>query len=282
MYWIERITSRCITAAALICILTVCAITGSVAAQEGTEVNLSYKPLEGKALNYETKWTIETNFMGMDIVQTQNYKVSISLNKVTEDGKFKMELRFPEVKSSMMIDDEMRDWAPPIQLVGKNVFAYVTTAAEVEKVEPGGYIPGMKSPDDLTGIIEIWFIKLPDRVVKVGETWREDVNEEDDGTEGEPGIEGYIDFTLKKIEEKQGIKVAAIEAKGKLKISQATPQGMLDANAEGKSKYYIAIDGGYIVETKQTFEMKGKVVAEGTGEGTDTAMTRTYETKLKK
>jgi hypothetical protein len=268
-------------AAAILCILVVSALIGGAAAEEG-EVNLSFKPIEGKVLNYETKWTIETNFMGMDIVQTQNYKALVQLNKVTEDGQFKMELQFPEVKSSMLIDDEMRDWAPPIQLVGKNVFAYVTTAGEVEKVEPGGYIPGMKSPDDLTSIIEIWFIKLPDRVVKMGETWREDVTEDEEGNEGQPGIEGYVDFTLKKIEKKKDIEVAVIEAKAELTINQSTPQGNLNANAKGKSKYYIAIDGGYIVETKQTFEMKGKVVAEGTGDETDAAMTRTYETKLKK
>ena len=49
----------------------------------------------------------------------------------------------------------------------------------------------------------------------------------------------------------------------------------------GKGKYYIAIDGGDIVEMKSEMEIRGKIVSPD-GKETDTAITRYYELKLKK
>ena len=83
------------------------------------------------------------------------------------------------------------------------------------------------------------------------------------------------------MQKKKGIPVAVIEIETRLDINQRTPGGVLRGKAKGKGKYCIAVDGGYVVEGKSEFELKGTVVSDD-GSETDTAVTRYYETKLKK
>jgi hypothetical protein len=179
----------------------------------------------------------------------------------------------------------MQDWTPQIQLEGKSIMADVGTNGEVLDVKPGGNIPGMRGKNDLEGIVERWFTELPDTIKNIGDTWRNDIEEREETEEGEeeaePTVRGWSDITFKKIEKKKGIEVALLEVETKVDINQKTPQGVMTGKGEGKGKYYIAIDGGYIVEMKTEFEIKGKVVAPD-GNESDTAITRYSEIKFKK
>lgn len=266
------------------CCAAVAAVPGILPGEQKKEANLSFSMPEGTALQYKTSWAMEYNYMGMDIVQNQSYEVGIKLMKVTEEGNFRLSMEFLGSSSSMLADDDMQDWKPPMQLEGKSIMVDVASNGEVLEVKPGGNIPGMRSPKELENIAEIWFIALPDTVKRVGDSWRKDIEEGGEAADGEktePDAKGFADLTFKKIEKKMGIPVAVIEIKSKIDINQEIPGGVLRGEGKGKGKYYIAIDGGYMVQGKSEFEIKGKVVS-ADGEETDTAITRYYETKLKK
>lgn len=274
----------------LLCAMAVCLamtpiIPGDLSGDEKNEANLSFAMPEGVTLHYKTSWSAEYNYMGVSVVQNQSYGVDLKLVTVTEEGDFHVSLDFSETSSSMVVDDDIQEWTPPLQLEGKSITVDVGSNGEVLKVKPVGNIPGMRSMKDLENISNIWFIELPDTVKKVGESWRkeiEDYGEMVEGEEkGEPMLKGWADLTFKKIEKKMNIPVACIEVKTKLEIHQETPKGVMNGSGEGEGKYYLAIDGGYIVEMNSDFEIKGTVVSPG-GEETETAVTQYYEAKLKK
>ncbi len=272
----------------LLCAMAVCLAMalinpGVLRGDEENEANLSFAMPEGVTLHYKTSWSAEYNFMGVGVVQNQSYGVDMKLVSVTEEGNFHVALDFTEATSSMVVDDDIQEWTPPIQLEGRSIAVDVGSNGEVVKVKPAGNIPGMRSTKDLENITKIWFVELPDTVKKVGESWRKEI--EDYGEmaeeEGEPALKGWADLTFKKIEKKMDIPVACIEVKTQLEIHQETTNGVMNGSGEGKGKYYIAIDGGYIVEMSSDFEIKGTVISPD-GEESETAITQYYEAKLKK
>lgn len=267
------------------CYAAILIAPGVLLGEKENEAKLSFAMPEGKTLQYETSWAMEYNYMGMDIVQNQSYEVDMELMKITDEGNFRLSMEFTGASSSMIVDDDIQDWKPPLQLEGKSIMVDVASNGEVLEVKPGGNIPGMRGPKDLENIAEIWFIELPDTVKRVGDFWRKDIEEgggeTEDGEKKEPDAKGFADLKFKKIDKKKGIPVAVIEIESKIDINQKTPGGVLRGEGKGKGKYYIAIDGGYIVEGKSEFEVKGKVVS-ADGKETDTAITRYYETQLKK
>jgi hypothetical protein len=267
------------------CCAAMLIVPGALLGDKEEEAKLSFTMPEGETLRYETSWSMEYNYMGMDIVQNESYKVDMELMKVTEEGNFRVSMKFTGASSSMLVDDDIQDWKPPLQLEGKSMMVDVASNGEVLEVKPGGNIPGMKEPKDLKSIVEVWFIELPDTVKRVGDSWRKDIEEGGgetaDGEKKEPEAKGFADLTFKKIEKKKGVPVAVIEVESNIDINEKTPGGVLRGEGKGKGKYYIALDGGYIVEGKSEFEIKGKVVSVD-GKETDTAITRYYETKLKK
>lgn len=274
----------------LLCAMAVCLAMalinpGVLSGDEENEAKLSFAMPEGVTLHYKTSWSSEYNFMGVGVVQNQSYGVDMKLVSVTEEGDFHVALEFTEATSSMVVDDDIREWTPPVQLEGRSITVDVGSNGEVLKVKPVGNIPGMRSTKDLENITKIWFVELPDTVKKVGESWRKEIEDYDEMAEGEergePTLKGWADLTLKKIEKKMNIPVACIQVKTKLDIRQETPNGMMTGEGEGEGKYYLAIDGGYIVEMNSDFEIKGKVVSPA-GEESETAITQYYEAKLKK
>jgi hypothetical protein len=253
---------------------------GVLNADDEKEVKLSFAMPEGTVLKYETKWIREFNFGGMDITQNESYKVEMSLMKVTDEGAYRVSLDFIESSSSMIVDDDMQDWSPQMQLEGRSIIADVASNGEVVQVKPGGNIPGMRGVESLKEIAERGFMELPDTVKSVGDTWRVDIEEgteTKDGEEKEPNVKGWADVTFKKIEKKSGIPVACLEYKAEVDIKME----MMNGKGKQKGKYYIAIDGGYIVEMKAELEVKGKVPSPN-GKEIDHAETNHFEMKLKK
>lgn len=267
------------------CLTAILIAPGLVRGDDQNEAKLSFAMSEGMTLHYETSWATEYNYMGMGIVQNQSYEVTVKLLKVTEEGNFRLTMEFLGASSSMVVDDDIQEWKPPLQLEGKNIIVDVASNGAVLEVKPGSNIPGMQGTKDLKNIAEIWFIELPDTLKRTGDSWRKDIEEgggeTEDGEKKDPEVKGFADLTFKKIEKKMGVPVAVIEVKTDLEINQNTPGGVLRGKGAGEGKYLIAIDGGFVIEGKSEFEIKGKVVS-ADGKETDTAITRYYETKLKK
>ena len=204
-----------------------------------------------------------------------------------ENNICKVSILFSNQQASMIQDDELMDAEPTLQLEGKKIFAFVSPKGEVDKVEASSYIPGLSGMDELREMVEDWFVRLPNETVKVGDNWRVDIIKMGMSKEGEaPEVEGWIDFKLKKIEEKNGIKIAELEGKTHYDINKAMQFGKMLAEGKGEIKSKIAIDGGYIVECKRKMDLKGKMVGvdpiSGKESESDVAVTQYFECKLQK
>jgi hypothetical protein len=269
-----------------VCLGALAFIPGTAFGEDQDSVKLTFAPPAGTALQYETKWTEEFYVSGMDIVQNQSYDVAVTLDSLMEGGTCRLSLTFTNASSSMVIGDNIQTWSPPIRLGGKTVIVDVGSNGEIRDISWQERVPGVRRPEELKDILAIWFMELPDTVKQVGERWRKEIEEGElyavEGEdEGRPEVRGWADITFKKAQEKLGIPVALLEVKSEAEIYKPVDNGMLAGKGEGKAEYNIAIDGGYIVEMKQEFEMKGKIT-NAEGEENETAIVQSYEMKLKK
>ena len=267
--------------------LAVLILMGPAIGAEEKEAHLSFSLPEAAEFNYRTSQMIEQNFRGMDITYSQSADVAFSLVEMTEGNICKVSLKFSNEAASMLRDDELMDYEPEVKLDGKTVYAYVNTKGEVTNVEADSYIPGLGSMDELKEMLEDWFVRLPDEKVKVGQEWRTDIKKMGMSQEGEPPeVEGWIDFKLKKIKVKDGIKIAEIEGKTHYNVNKAMQFGKLLAEGNGKIKTKIAIEGGYIIECKRKIDIKGKMVGidpiSGKKDESKMAMTHYFECKMQK
>jgi hypothetical protein len=260
---------------------------GPVTGAEKKEAHLSFTPPEGAQFNYRTSHQIEQNYQGMDRVISQSADVVFTLVEMMEGDIFKVSLSFSNEDASLVQDDQLMDYEPDVKLEGKEVFAFVNAKGEVSKVEASSHIPGLSSMDELREMIEDWFVRLPDTSVQVDQDWRIDIVKRGASQENQPPeVEGWIDFRLKKLEEKNGITIAEIEGKTYYDINKAMQFGKVVAEGKGDIKSKIAVEGGYIIECKRKMDIKGKMIGIDpiTGKASESklAMTQYFECKLQK
>ena len=263
--------------------ISICAMTPAIGAEK--KVKLSFAMPEGEVLHYKSSLTNERNIMGTDITITQSAEVDLSLAERLENGNSVVTFTFNKLKASRMVDDELDAADPPIDLNGKTVRAVVTPRGEVETVEAGGYIPGLKNISQLEEIISMWFIDLPDSVVEVKGRWKKSYVEPSEEEGAPPLFEAEIEYVLKKIEEKKGRQIAVIEGKGTGKIVRSVGVGRLEAKIKISVKAKVAVDGGYAIESKLEYATKGKLITDDSLTGgekeSDIADTQYFECKLK-
>lgn len=251
-------------------------------AEEKKETRLSFAFPDSLVLHYHASSQMDQNYSGTDVRMNQSWDVDMSLMKKTEAGS-KVQLKFGKTTSSLMQGTQLVDWQPPIKLEGALIAPTVTLKGEIVGVEPGGSIAGMHNAEQLKEIVQPWFITLPDTTVAVGATWKKDIVEgEKEGAE--PDVKGTIVYTLKKIEKRGNLEVAVIEGKAKLKINRETPAGTLVADGDESVKATLAVAGGYIVEFRETLDVRGNTIAKDPltdkEKKSQTAMTNYWECKL--
>jgi hypothetical protein len=257
---------------------------GSPRAEEKKSCLLSFALGEGTVLHYKSFNQTEQNYGGMDVSMNQTYEVDMSsAGKKDSTGTTPVDLKYLAIKSSLVMAGKLQEWEPPIKLQGAIIRAFVSSAGEVVRFDPGHNIPGLHSKDDLADVVDAWFIKLPDTTVAVGQTWTEKiVKGKKEGAE--PEVTGEAVYTLKKIEMRGNLEIAVIEGKATLKLNRETPAGTLVAEGKVDAKAQIAVPGGYIVELKQNFDIRGNTVAKDplTDKETkrQTAVTQYTEIKL--
>lgn len=279
---VERFDVR----AFVICILFFSVVTAAAASSGEKQATLTFVMPQGEVFHYKSSLTSEQNFMGMDISMTQSAEVDLALIEALENGNSQVSLAFSNLKASRMMDGELDATDPPIDLNGITVRAIVTPKGDIESVEAGGYVPGLRNVNQLEEIISYWFVYLPDSLVNVGGKWVDELLEAGKEEGDPPRFKGSIEYVLKKVEEKKGKQIAVIEGKGTGEIHQSTPMGELDATVKITIKAKVAVDGGYTIESKHEYETKGKLVSQdhpaGQGKETDVADTRYFECKLRK
>ncbi|MCX5753601.1 MAG: hypothetical protein NTW97_08130 [Candidatus Krumholzibacteria bacterium] len=278
--------TRMLVACALACVMVHIVPAISPRAEETKSCVLAFSLLEGTILNYTNFSQIDQNYGGSDVSMNQTSNLEMKYGeKADSTGAARVDFKFSKVKSSLVMNGQLREWTPPIKLEGAEIRVFVTRDGKVARFEPGKGIIGMSKKEDLRDVVDALFVKLPDTVVSVGGTWTEEI-EEGKKEGAEPEIKGTALYTLKKIEKKGDIEVAVIEAKANVKMNSETPAGMLVADGKIDIKAQIAVAGGYIVELKQNVEIRGDVVEKDplTDKVTkrQTAVTRVTEIKLQR
>ncbi len=255
-------------------------------AEEKKSCTLTFSLPEGTILRYSDFSQIDQNFGGSDVSMNQTADVEMAYGeKADSTGAARVDLKFGKVKSSLVMNGQLREWTPPIKLEGAEIRVFVNPNGKIARFEPGRGIVGMSRKDDLREIVDALFVTFPDSTVSVGETWTEEI--EEGKKEGdEPEIKGTAVYTLKKIEKKGDIEVAVIEGKADIKMNSETPVGTLVANGKLSMKAQVAVAGGYIVEMKQNVDITGDIVVKDplTDRETkrETIVTRIVEIKLQK
>ena len=256
----------------------------SVRAEENKAYRLTFSLPEGTLLHYKSYNQLGQSYGGTDVSMNQTSRVDMAWgDKADSMGVSRVDIKYIEVKSSLVSGGQIREWEPPIKLEGATIRVFVSPTGEVVRFEPGRNVPGLQNPEDLREIIDAWFVRFPDTTVTIGQSWsREIVKGKRD--EGEPDAIGRLVCTLKKVEKKGSLEVAFIEGKMTLKLHQDTPAGILVGEGKAERKAQVVVEGGYIIELKETIEIEGEVIAKDplTDKETrrETAVTQYYERKL--
>ena len=230
------------------------------AAQEGEQVTLRFTPEEGKIFKYKVDSRNQVLFGSYSFETITGQEVDMLLLEILENGNTRMSVTFTKSSTKMMRMGDLIEQEPRIKPEGRTIKVEVDPKGEV--IEVLGFIMGVKKGRALDNYMEKWFFELPEEPGGKGATWTVPVDEE--YTEGEEvsAMKGSGEFKLNKIEKKNGIMVAEIEGKAEVKIHSEGPQGIFDGKAKSNRKVYIAIEGGYIVESEKSTEVKGKMVSQ--------------------
>jgi hypothetical protein len=253
------------------------------AAQEGEQVTLRYAPEEGRLFKYKGDSRSQVYYGPYSFETITGQEVEMSLLATIENGNARMSVTFTKSSTKMMRMGDLIEQEPRVKPEGRTIKVEVDPKGEV--ITALGFIMGVKKGRALDGYMKKWFFKLPEEPVGKGSTWTVPIDEEQGEGEEVYTMKGTGEFKLKKIEKKNGIMVAVIEGKTEVVIHSDSPQGIFDGKAKSKRKAYIAIEGGYIVESESSSEVKGKMVsADEYGKETEHEVTRaeSHNIKLKK
>jgi len=270
--------------AALLC--AVLAVSGPAArAEEKKPVTLTFNLPEGTVLNYESFNQLSRNFNGMDVSMNQTSLVDMAYaSGVDSTGASHLDLKYLEVKSSLVSGGRIQEWSPPVMLEGTTIKVSIDSRGHVVAFDPGRHVPGLSDPEDLRELVDAWFVRFPEGEIAPGGSWTEKI-EMGRRRDGSFGTTGELVYTFKKVESKDGIDVAVIEGKMKLALNQEQEEGVLVGKGEGKIKAKVALNGGYVVELKESIDINGDIIVKDpiTDKETkhETVLTQIYERKLR-
>jgi len=252
--------------------------------EDGDKVTLRFAPEEGRVFRYKGDSRNKVFYGPYSFETVTGQEVEMSLLELLENGNVRMSVTFIKSSTKMMRMGNLIEQEPRVKPEGRTIKVEVDPRGKV--IEALGFIMGVKKGRTLNSYMDAWFFELPEEPVGPGSTWTVPVDEKSEEGEAEIyTVKGSREFKLKKIEEKNGVKVAEIEGEAELEIHSESQQGVFDGRSKSKDKFYVAIEGGYIVEGGSSAEIQGKMVSlDENGKETENEVTRTesHEIKLEK
>jgi hypothetical protein len=236
--------------------LSLCAAVAVAAATPaaGKAIQFQYQYEEGSSFKHKVKFTQEVWFGTFSRSQIVDLEVTEKCVGKTEDGKFKMEMVFNKVESSLMMFDQMQEDQLGAGLTGQSVSYIVDSHGEVSEIRAMGYIEAWERMSAaVEGLLNGWYAYLPAEEVAVGDGWTQNKTEEEEGLVTETEAE----FTFEEMKEEVGRECGKVEAETELVISGTTntPMGTFDAEGTGEGKFEFAFDPTALVVVK----LKGKI-----------------------
>jgi len=230
------------------------------AAAEGEMFTLRYAPEEGRVYSYKADSRSQIYFGAFSFETITGQEVDISLLEVLESGNYRVEVTFTKSSTKMMRMGDLIEQEPRIKPEGRTVKVEVDPMGEL--VEALGFIMGVKKGRPLNSYMDKWFYELPEEPVGEDSEWSRPVDERsEEGAEEKFSYQGTGNYKLKKITEKNGVKAAEIEGEAEIDVTSDSAQGVFTGKAKVKMKLFVAIEGGYIIESESSVETKGKMVS---------------------
>ena len=124
---------------------------------------------EGTVLHYKSFNQLDQNFGGTDVSMNQTSQVDMAYGSAPDStGAARVDLKYIEVKSSLLSGGQLRDWSPPIKLEGATIRIMVMSNGDIVKFDPGRGVPGLEDVEDLRDIVDAWFVKFPETEIAGG------------------------------------------------------------------------------------------------------------------
>ena len=119
----------------------VCAIQGlvctSTRAEEKRGCKLCFDLPAGKLLRYETFSQIDQSYGGMDVSLNQTSNVEVTAAEKADSGACTVNLKYLKVKTSLVMNNQLQEWNPPLKLEGAEIRVTVSRTGKVLHFEPG-------------------------------------------------------------------------------------------------------------------------------------------------
>ncbi len=250
-----------------------------------TAITLAYQFPEGKTLSYRqsTNQTQNMDMMGQSMTsQTQGSLEFSAKPKGVKESNFNLGVTVDAIKIS--VQSPMGNLSPDLSaVVGKSfdmVLSRLGKAIDTSGAAALRYDLGAGGTRDMASTFQTFFPDLPDRAVKMGDTWpSEDTIIEKVGS-GEIRITSNHVHTLDGFETIDGRECVRIKTGTKATQTGTMEQGgvkmSFDGKIEGETIWYFDVKEGVLVKSDGKGSMGGVIQA---GEPANVSIPITGETK---
>ncbi len=236
------------------------------AIEEGDSIRLEFSLEPETALRYKGSSTDEMNFSGLSIRNVHTDEVTLKVREISGQGNCTIRIKYDKSSDQLIRSGEMQDRSGRVKPEGRTVEVDVSPSGEV--VEARGVIPGLPE-GGLKDYVGKWFAELPEKEVKVGQSWEKDVSD----TTSSGAVEGTVTMTLEEIGEEDGIAVAYLSGDAVTSVEREAGGGVVKGEVAADIEASVALDGGYVVKYKMESEFRGTM----TGVNPETAREETTE-----
>ena len=223
------------------------------------EAYLGFKFVPGKSVRYKQTQKTATTIEAKEIAQTINFNTEIRTTQTVEDTGEAISLRisFDDVVGTMRVSDKIEPVKALDELKGIIVSFKLSRDGKISQLKGlEGIDYFRKSGEKPEHLFEEEFSFLPNKVVRIGESWTKKFEDK------------TATYTLKGFEERNGRTCAMIEVKSEIETIKFTEQqGMkskIKITGEGKSSIFFDIEEGIIVESKGKASLEGEQEISGT------------------
>jgi hypothetical protein len=266
--------------AALVAVLAVVVVV-PLELSAGDSAMLSYDFDEGHNQDYKVKFTQETFFGTYSSSVFADMEITEKCAGITEDGKFRMEVIFNKVESSMMWMDKMQDSKMGDALMGQSVAFVVDGHGEVDDLKALGYIESWRQFEgSIKQLVKGFYPYLPGKEISKGENWEDSKETDEEGMH----VTSNAVYTFKEMKEEKGRNCARVESEVETGIGgvSSTPMGEYKAegSGEGGGEFFFDPAEGIIVKIKEKIEIKMDMTPVSGGDAVETTVSFQIEREL--
>ncbi len=236
---------------------------------------------EGHNQDYKVKFTQETFFGTYSSSVFADMEITEKCVGTTEDGKFKMEVTFNKVESSMMWMDKMQESQMGEALMGQSISFVVDGHGEVDGLKALGYIESWRQFEgSIKQLVDGFYPYLPGKEISKGENWENSKETDEEGMH----VTSNAVYTFKEMKEVKGRNCAKVAAEVETGIGgvSTTPMGEYKAEGkgEGEGEYFFDPADGIIVKIKEKIEIKMDLTPVSGGDAVETTVSFEVEREL--